>query len=205
MAYGLYAFVTLVALVNPVEAAATFASLTTDFTSIEQRRIALRSVLIAGGILLVFGFVGEELLRALGIGFPAFRIAGGLLLLKVAFDMVFAKAAGQERLTTDERREATQTDDPTVFPLAIPIITGPGALTTIVTLMATTHDDAFRVGALVAVVVVVFAITYIAMRGAQWLQGILGATGVNAISRIMGILIAAISVQLIIIGVKALL
>ena len=142
-----YDFITLLAVVNPIEAAATFATLTGGFSPRQQARIALRSSIVALIILVVFGYVGEGLLSALGIGFPAFRIAGGLLLLRVGFNMVFAKDTGAQKLSPEEQAQTAITEDPTVFPLAIPIITGPGALTTIVTLMSKRNESGARVAA----------------------------------------------------------
>jgi multiple antibiotic resistance protein len=190
-----YVFVTLLVMINPVEAAATFDSVTAGDEAATKRRIALRSTIIAGVILLAFGFIGDALLRALGISFAAFRIAGGLLLLRVGFTMVFAEKK------SDTNRSGAPNDDPTVFPLAIPIITGPGALTAIVTLMTRTHDSPLKVTALVIIAIVVMAITYATMRASTLLNRLLGASGVDAVGRITGIIVAAISIQLIIDGI----
>lgn len=194
-----YAFVTLLVMLNPIEAAATFAVVTAGRTDSDKAAIALRATIVATIILLSFGLVGDALLRALGIGFPAFRIAGGLLLLRVAFNMVFERSAGNGDHPTE------RAEDPSVFPLAIPIITGPGALTAIVALA--TETDTFSAGiiALAAIALAIMAITYVAMRGSMAVTKILGATGVDAIGRIMGIIVAAISIQLIVDGIGKLL
>jgi multiple antibiotic resistance protein len=195
-----YVFVTLLVMINPVEAAATFDTVTAGDDAATKKRIALRSTIIAGVILLGFGFIGDALLRALGISFAAFRIAGGLLLLRVGFNMVFdAKKSG------DTSRSGAPNDDPTVFPLAIPIITGPGALTAIVTLMTRTHDSPLKVSALVIIAIVVMAITYVTMRASTLLNRLLGASGVDAVGRITGIIVAAISIQLVIDGIAEML
>ena len=200
-----YDFITLLAIVNPVEAGAAFATLTVGATAAQQAVIAARASVVALIILVGFGFIGNALLRALGIGFPAFRIAGGLLLLQVGFNMVFAKETGAGKLAPAERNAATLADDPSVFPLAIPIITGPGALTTIVTILSKRHESFIESGVVVVAVVVVIGITYLLMRASQRLTQILGPTGVNAVGRIMGIVVAAIAVQLIVDGVAELL
>jgi multiple antibiotic resistance protein len=197
-----YDFVTLLAVVNPIEAAATFATLTAGRSAASQARIALRACVVALIILLGFALVGGGLLAALGIGFPAFRIAGGLLLFVVGFNMVFAKETGTRELAPDERAHAEQTDDPTVFPLAIPIITGPGALTTIVALISKRSESPLEMGLVALIGVAVLAITYFTMRGSQWLTRFLGATGVNAIGRVMGIIVAAIAIQLVVDGLQ---
>ena len=199
-----YAFVTLLAIINPIEAGAAFATLTARDTPAQQAAIAGRASVVAAIILLGFGFIGDILLKALGIGFPAFRIAGGLLLLQVGFNMVFAKDTGADKVAEDKRGAAPIVDDPSVFPLAIPIITGPGALTTIVALLSKRHQPVVESLTIVLIVLVVLAITYVTMRASQRLTGFLGATGVDAVGRVSGIIVAAIAVQLIVDGVMQL-
>jgi multiple antibiotic resistance protein len=200
-----YDFITLLAIVNPIEAAAAFATLTVGATAAQQSAIAARASIVAAIILIGFGFAGDVLLKALGIGFPAFRIAGGLLLLRVGFNMVFAKETGTAKLAPDERSAATLADDPSVFPLAIPIITGPGALTTIVAIVSKRHETILESALVIVAVIVVMGITFLTMRAAQPLTKFLGPTGVNAVGRVMGIVVAAIAVQLIVDGVEDLL
>jgi multiple antibiotic resistance protein len=200
-----YNFITLLAVVNPIEAGAAFATLTAGATAAQQTAIAARASIVAAIILIGFGFVGDALLKALGIGFPAFRIAGGLLLLQVGFNMVFAKETGTTKLAPDERSAATLADDPSVFPLAIPIITGPGALTTIVAIVSKRHESMLDSALVVLVAIVVLAITFLTMRAAQPLTKFLGPTGVNAVGRVMGIVVAAIAIQLIVDGIEQLL
>ena len=199
-----YAFVTLLAIINPIEAGAAFATLTVRDTPAQQAAIAGRASVVAAIILVGFGFIGDILLKALGIGFPAFRIAGGLLLLKVGFNMVFAKDTGADKVAEEKRSAAPIADDPSVFPLAIPIITGPGALTTIVALLSKRHEPMVESFVIVVVVLAVLALTYLAMRASQRLTGFLGATGVDAVGRLSGIIVAAIAVQLVVDGVTEL-
>ena len=199
----LYIFVTLLAMINPVEAAAAFATLTEGRTPETQAKIARRASIVSFGILIVFGFLGEELLHALGVSLQAFEIAGGLLLLRVGINMVFAQQTDSETADT-EKVHSPSLADPSVFPLAIPIITGPGALTASVTIVSQAHDQWLAYGVLVASAIVVFALTYAAMRGAEWLTSVLGRTGVDATGRIVGILVAAIAVQLMVNGVSGL-
>ena len=154
-------------------------------------------------LLLLFAFAGEILLRALGIGLPAFRIAGGVLLLLLAIDMLFAHRLGFQRLTEGENREAGRADDISVFPLAIPLIAGPGALTTMVLLMGRTGGELTAQMTLIGVLVVVLVITLGVLLAANRVVSVLGQTGVNVVSRILGILLAALAVQLILDGVNA--
>jgi multiple antibiotic resistance protein len=160
----------------------------------------VRAVVIAAILLLIFAFGGSALLRALGIGLPAFRIAGGVLLFLVAIDMVFARQSGVRALTAQESREVDPSHDISVFPLAIPLIAGPGALTTMVLLMGRAGDDLAR-GAVVAALAVVLAITLVLLLMATRIVRLLGATGVNVVSRVLGVLLAAVAVQLILDGV----
>lgn len=196
-----YSFVTLLVMVNPVEAGAAFATLTADRSPVSQARIAFRAAAVGLVILVAFGYVGEALLKALGVSLPAFEVAGGLLLLKVGFNMVFAQQTDSDA-ADNEKSHASPTSDPSVFPLAIPIISGPGALTASVALVNRAHQNQVLTDlAFVLIATVVFAITYVAMRGSQRLTGLLGKTGVDATGRLVGIIVAAIAVQLIVDGV----
>jgi multiple antibiotic resistance protein len=195
----LYAFVTLFAMLNPVEAAAAFATLTTGRTPQGKHAIALRASIVAGVILLGFGLIGRFLFDALGISLAAFRIAGGLLLLKVAFNMVFAVQTDTDQ-AEDAKASPHPSGDPSVFPLAIPIITGPGALTAIVTLFGKTHGDPMIYLAISIIALIVMFLVYFAMVGSESITKVLGTTGVDATGRLVGIIVAAIAIQLVIDG-----
>ncbi|MBV8531819.1 MAG: MarC family protein [Candidatus Eremiobacteraeota bacterium] len=198
-----YDFVTLIALINPISAAAAFATLTEGRSPQEQAQIAARAAIVAGITLIAFAFAGEALLGALGVEIGAFKIAGGLLLLKVGFDMVFAERT--QRQTVDAAKAcAGPTNDPSVFPLAIPIITGPGALTASVALVNPSPNHWLDGVTFVMVAVVVIGISYAFMRAAEVLMKWLGQTGIDAISRVVGIVVAAIAVQLIVNGISSL-
>ncbi len=194
----LFAFVTLLAMVNPVEAASAFVTATMTDSPDRQLAIARRSA-IAGFLILVgFGLLGDALFAALGITIQAFKIAGGLLLLWVAFNMVFTPAGGQS-----DKSSATTAPDPSVFPLAIPIMSGPGALTAAVTLYtkARGHDSILSYAGVTIDAALVFVITYAAMRGSDYLVKRLGSGGIDVIGRLVGIVVAAIAVQFIIDGI----
>jgi multiple antibiotic resistance protein len=195
-----FSFVTLLAMINPIEAAAAFDVLTSHDPPDQQRQIALRATVVATIILLGFGFAGEALLHALGITFSAFRIAGGLLLLRVGFNMVFAQQTDTQQ-AAGEQTAPRRAPDPSVFPLAIPIITGPGALTIILAFFERTDGHWIGMTLICAISVVVMAITYGTMRASEKLTKLLGDTGVDAIGRLAGILVAAIAIQLIITGI----
>jgi multiple antibiotic resistance protein len=191
-----YSFVTLLAMVNPLAAAAAFGTLTEGRPAKEQTRIAVRATIYAVLILIAFAYAGEALLNALGVSMQAFRIAGGLLLFRVGSNMVFAQNT-QTDTAEAAKKHVHPEGDPTVFPLAIPIITGPGVLTVSIPLAA---DQLF-----VPMAAIVFAITLVFMLGAEKITEWFGRTGVDAASRIVGIIIAAIAAQLVITGVTELL
>ena len=150
-----HAFVTLFVIVDPIAVAAIFIGLTQGGDASYRRRMAVRGTAIAAIVLLVFAFVGQYLFLALGITLPAFSIAGGALLFLLAIDMVLARRSGLRSTTISEEREADQKEDISVFPLAIPLITGPGALTSVLLLMERTSGNLILQFAIVGVVVVV--------------------------------------------------
>jgi multiple antibiotic resistance protein len=160
--------------------------------------------MVAGVTLIAFAFAGEALLGALGVKIGAFKIAGGLLLLKVGFDTVFAQRTHRE-ICDSAKASAAPTSDPSVFPLAIPMITGPGALTASVALVNPTDAHNYRNGVIfVIVALVVIGINYLFMLGAEKLTTRVGPTGIDAVTRIVGIVVAAIAVQLVVDGISSL-
>ena len=198
----IYGFVTLIVIIDPVGTATLFAGLTHDWTPAERRASAKLGVLVAGLLLLVFAFGGEALLRALGISLAALRVAGGILLFLLATDMVLAKASGFRGITLREREEATHRDDIAVFPLAFPLIAGPGALTSVVLLMGSAHGIE-EVGGLVAAGAIALGITLVALLSATRLVALLGVTGTNVIGRVLGVVLAALAAQFVLDGIAA--
>jgi multiple antibiotic resistance protein len=196
-----YIFVTLLAMINPLEAAGAFETLTSRMPGDRQRAVALRSTIVAAAILIAFGIVGNALLSVLGISLQAFKIAGGLLLLKVGFDMVFAQEQTGDEAANAEGKTSRPSPDPSVFPLAIPIISGPGALTAIVTIFGKVQGNLTGHAIVIEIALAVFTITYATMRLSARLTRLLGQSGVNAVGRIVGIIVAAIAVQLTIDGI----
>ena len=196
------AFVTLFVVIDPIGVAPIFASITPGDTVAQRRRIAVKGVAIAAVILFAFAFGGKLLLGALGIGLPAFQIAGGLLLLLLSIDMVMARHSGLRDTTPGETEESVQRADVSVFPLAIPLIAGPGALTSIVLLMGRTEDSIAGVG-VVAVMLLVLILTLLCLLVTATLMRVLGQTGINVVTRVFGIIMAALAVQFIIDGALA--
>ncbi|MBI3574521.1 MAG: MarC family protein [Gammaproteobacteria bacterium] len=196
-------FIILFVVVDPIGLAPMFAALTRDDTPRQRRRLALRGVLIAGCILVTFVIVGDALLRLLGIGVPAFQIAGGVLLFLLAVDMLFARHSGLRSTTEREQREAAQRKDISVFPLAIPLIAGPGALTTVLLMVSEQGDNPAVIGATLVVVMLVLAMALGSLLLSGRLLRLIGETGANVISRVLGVVLAALAAQYILDGLQA--
>jgi multiple antibiotic resistance protein len=163
--------------------------------------MAVKGVVIAAIILFVFAFIGEFLLHALGIGFPAFRIAGGVLLLLLAIDMAFARPSGIRSTTPPEQEEASHKEDISVFPLAIPLIAGPGALTSLLLLMGKAQGDILGQAVVMGVLTLVLLANLAVLLAAAKVSKLMGVTGVNVINRVLGILLAALACQFVIDGI----
>ncbi len=193
----------LFVVVDPLGLAPIFAALTQGESPAAKRRLAIRGTFIAGAILLIFVLVGDSLLSALGIGMPAFQIAGGLLLFLLAVDMVFARQSGIRSTTEREHREAEAKKDISVFPLAIPLIAGPGALTTVLLMVGEQGDDPAVIGTVLAVLVVVLLATLASLLLSTRLMAFMGETGANVVSRVLGVILAALAVQFVLDGWQA--
>ncbi|MEK7321534.1 MAG: MarC family protein [Pseudomonadota bacterium] len=195
-------FVVLFIVIDPVGLAPMFLWLTLCGTAAYQRKMAIRGTALASGMLLVFFFFGDALLAALGIGLPAFRIAGGALLFLLAIDMVFARQSGLRSTTTREQEEAEHKEDISVFPLAFPLIAGPGALTTVL-LMSSSWKEPVVFAGMLAVLLLVLGMTLLSLLWAGILLRFLGETGTNVISRLFGLVLAALAVQYILDGLRS--
>lgn len=192
------AFTTLFIIIDPMGLAPIFLALTSGMTKAQRRAIAIRSCLIGGALMLAFLFLGEALLGFIGISMPAFRIAGGVLLFLTALEMLFQKRQARRE---DNATELETHDDPSVFPLAMPLIVGPGAITTII-LLAGQANGAADLAAVAAVMFTVLASVFVAFLLAPYLERLLGKTGINILTRLLGMLLAALAVQFILDGVS---
>jgi multiple antibiotic resistance protein len=190
-------FVTLFVVIDPIAVAPLFVALTQDMTDAMRRRIALRAILVAFGLLAAFGIAGKALLAGIGIGLPAFRISGGLLLFLMAVDMLF-----ERRTERREKRAAEEGPDPSVFPLATPLIAGPGALATMILLTAQHAGNRTAQVEVHLVMVAVLAVTYVLFRAGGLIERLLGHTGIGVLTRLFGILLAALSVQFVLDGLR---
>lgn len=196
------AFMTFLATIGPQDVAIIFAALAAKSPPAERRRTAVRAIVIATGILVFFAVLGKPLLTYMGITLPALRAAGGILLLLVAIDLVFARNSGATSTTEEEQAESAQRDDISVFPLATPLIAGPGTIGAVILLFAESHGDPLRIAGTSLALFAVLAISLLAMLAASQVQKHLGVTGVHVLSRVFGILLAALAVQFLFDGVK---
>ncbi len=191
------AFATLFVVIDPPGLVPMFIALTTGMSPERRRAMALRACLIAAVLLTMFGLFGESILGFIGISMPAFRIAGGILLFLTALDMLF------ERRT--QRREGQTADpdhDPSVFPLATPLIAGPGAIATVILLMGQSGPGWAGAAAIMGLLWGMILVTYLFLLASPPLERLLGRTGTIVITRLLGILLAALSVQFVIDGVR---
>lgn len=198
----LVAFATLFATVGVADIAFIFAGLTKDNTPVQRRTFATRGVVIALLILLFFAFLGNAILDVFGITIPALRTAGGVLLLLIAIDMVFARHSGGTGTTDEEESEARKAQDISVFPLAMPLLAGPGAISAVILLTTGAKSDA-EFWLVIAAIIVILALAWLTLLVAIPIQRLLGLTGLSVVSRIIGILLAALAVQFVFDGVKA--
>jgi multiple antibiotic resistance protein len=196
------AFATLFATVGVADIAFIFAALTKRNTAQERFAFATRGVLIATGILLLFAVLGNAILEVFGITIPALRTAGGLLLFLIAIDMVFARHSGGTGTTDEEEVEARQREDIAVFPLAMPLLAGPGAISAVILLTTGARSTAEFWAVLAAIVVILF-LAWLTLLVAIPIQRLLGVTGLAVVSRVIGILLAALAVQFVFDGIKA--
>lgn len=189
------------ATIGPLDGALIFAALTARATPQAKRSMALRGTAIATVILLFFAVFGELLLRRLGISLAALRASGGILLLLIGIDMAFARDTGGTSTTQEENREAASRQDLAVFPLATPLIAGPGAMGAAMLLMADTGGHWLLQASVIFSLLAMLVFTLAMLLMATKLQQLLGFTGLHAITRIFGVLLAALAVQFIFDGV----
>ena len=199
---ALQAFTTLFVVIDPLGLVPVLLALTAGVGAAERRRMALRGILIAAAILLGFALLGDRLLRLLGIGLPAFRTAGGAMLLLIALEMVFVRRADRRSRSAGELRDVGGHDDISVFPLAIPLLSGPGAITSIMLLMARHEGDLAAQAVVIGVLLVVMALCVAIFLLVERIERLLGPTLAHVISRLLGILLAALAVQYVFDGLR---
>jgi len=196
------AFTAFFATIGPIDVAVMYPVLSRGMTPRQRWRTAVRAVFLASCLLYAFALFGQMLLDRLGISIPALQTAGGILLFLVGLDMVFARHSGVASTTEDEDREAREREDIAVFPLATPLIAGPGAIGAAILLMTNAGNNLYQQLAVVSSLGFVLLLTLILMFMAGQVQRLLGVTGMNVVSRIFGLLLTALAVQFVFDGIK---
>lgn len=194
------ALVTLLVTLDPPGLGPIFVGLTLGMTKAAKREVALRACLIAFGILAVFAFGGRVVMDALGISVPAFRIAGGLLLFYIAFDMIFALKTERKRELASDAVSVDHIRNIAAFPLAIPLMAGPGSITATMLLAGRAGGDWIALSGLMATVALVMAATFAVFLASERVSRLLGTTGNVVLSRMLGVVLAALAVQFVIDG-----
>jgi multiple antibiotic resistance protein len=198
----LSAFVTLFVTIDPLGLAPLFLAVTLGMNRSQRGQIALRASATAFGVLVVFALAGTAILSLFGVTIHSFRIAGGLLLFHIAFEMVFEKRQDRHERSAERAVTADQIRNIAVFPLAIPLIAGPGAISATI-LLAGAYSEPVRRLVLILIVAVNIAIVWLVFLVAERIDRVLGATGRIVLTRLLGLILAALSVQFVIDGVMA--
>lgn len=196
------AFVTLFVVIDPPGCAPIYASLTTGANVAQRRNMAIRATLIAGAILLFFALFGEALLGALHIDLNSFRIAGGIMLFVIALDMVFEKRTERREKRAEEIRGTPQVEDVSVFPMAMPMLAGPGSIASVM-LLVSQNEGLDRAMVIFGALFAVLALTLVALLAAGPIMRVLGAKTEAVITRLLGVLLAALAAQFVIDGLRA--
>jgi multiple antibiotic resistance protein len=194
------AFTTLFILIDPPGLAPLYMALTQGMDEGHRRAIGRRACLVAGALMLVFLFLGEAVLGFVGISMPAFRVAGGVLLFLTALDMLFERRQTRRRGNAEDGADPGH--DPSVFPLALPLIVGPGVITTII-LLAGQSDGALHYLSIAGVLAANLVIVWLTFLAAPAFERILGRVGINVVTRVLGMLLAALAVQFILDGLRS--
>lgn len=195
METAIVAFTTFFATVAPLDVAAMFAALTPNARPEAKRSMAFRGVMISAVILLAFALAGEFVLSTLGISLAALKVSGGILLLLIGIEMVFARSSGGTSTTQEEDDEAINSPDIAVFPLATPLIAGPGTMGASVLLMADVKGDYLAEAIVIGALMLVLLLTLILLLLTSRAQKLFGVTAMYVISRVFGVLLSALAVQ----------
>jgi len=193
------AFATAFTIIDPVGMIPLTITVTATATGRERGAIVDRAILVAAGVIFVMAVVGKAVLNSLGITLPAFTIAGGILLFLISIDMLFARKTGAKQ-TDEEEREGAESGNPAVFPLAIPMIAGPGTIATVLVLVSIAHGNGYEEALVFAAYASAIVVTWICMRASAQLLRIIGTTGIHVVTRLFGILLSALAIQFVING-----
>ena len=200
--FAITVFAAIFAIVNPIGNIPVFVAITQDYTPQQKRRVIRKVCIVAASVLLAFGIFGNYIFAIYGITIPAFKIAGGLLLFSIAFNMTRGQV-GRTKMTGEEHEEALEKEEVGVVPLGIPLFAGPGAITTVmiyISFATTSGDELFDLSSIFLSIVFTVLASYILLRYAEPIFTRMGKSGAGAFTRIMGLLLAAIAIEFIITG-----
>ncbi|MFN0056960.1 MAG: MarC family protein [Planctomycetota bacterium] len=200
VSFSLVTFSAIFFVVDPIAAIPLFVTMTRAETLEQKKRTALRAAIVATFTLLVFAAAGGLIFKLFGITIGAFKIAGGILLFQMALDMMRAQKS-RTRTSPEEESEGIEKEDVAVIPIGIPMLAGPGAIATVTVLMSQAWPDVMHIGVVVGAILLTGALTYVMLRGATMLERSLKRTGLNILNRLMGLILAAVAVQIIVGGV----
>lgn len=195
------AFVTFFVVIDPPGCAPIYASLTKDANAAQRRNMAIRATMVAAGILIVFALFGEQLLGALHIELNSFRIAGGIMLFLIALDMVFEKRTARREERAQKIIDTPEIEDVSIFPMAMPMIAGPGSIASVMLLMAQ-NEGLERASIILSALGAVLLLTLLALLAAGPMMKLLGAQAEAVITRLLGVLLAALAAQFVIDGLR---
>jgi multiple antibiotic resistance protein len=195
-------FITFFVIIDPIGLIGVFNGLAAGMTPRDKRRLAVRGVAVGAGILMLFALGGERILGALGISLPAFRAAGGALLFMLAIEMMFQRRIARRQEATENVPDESQPEDLGIFPLGIPLIAGPGAITSALLLTSRYKGEMVEQGIVIGAILAVLAATLATFLTADRLGRIIGPTIVAITTRLLGILLAAVAVEYIVVGVR---
>ncbi|NRA63886.1 MAG: NAAT family transporter [Pseudobacteriovorax sp.] len=192
-------YTSLIVIIDPFALVPIFLTITEGYKASHRNLVCLKAVLISGSLLILFALTGRKVFELFGISIPAFQIAGGILLLILGLSQL---EAHRERVNEEEKDESIQKEDVSIFPLATPLLAGPGAISTVI-LQVSQKDSSGTVWVLLPAIIASSITCYLVLRLAPLVQRALGQTGLNLVTRIMGVLLTAIAIQFIIDGIKA--
>ena len=196
-------FVIFFVVVEPISLVPMFGALTRGGSVRYRRKMALKAAALSASILVVFALIGDYLLQILGITVEAFKIGGGALLFLIAVDMVFARQSGLRSTTVREQEEAQYREDISVFPLAFPLIAGPGALATVLLMVGEMGDDAIAFMGMIGVILAVVLIVLALLLTTPYVMRVIGRSGADVLARLFGVVLAALASQYVIDGISA--
>jgi multiple antibiotic resistance protein len=193
------AFATAFTIIDPIGMIPMTLASTARVSPERRNQIVDQAVIVAAAVIIFMGVVGRLLLDYLGITLPAFMIAGGILLFLIAIDMLFARPT-RAKSTEAEEKEAAAGENPAVFPLAVPMIAGPGTIATVLLLVNLSRGDRLQLVIVALAYAAALAVTWLCMRASSMLLRVIGTTGINVVTRLLGIILAALAVQFVLNG-----